>query len=62
MMFSKIIRPVPSHMNPLLTIYTAKQGPLPGKFAFHREATNTPDPGLVHPESVMQASGSSGAL
>ena len=56
MMFSKIFRPVPSQLNPLLTIYTAKQGPLPGKFAFYRLATNTPDPGLVHPECVMQDS------
>ena len=41
---------------------SARQGPLPGQKAQCRYKTVTPDPGLVNPESFMEASQSAGAL
>ena len=41
---------------------SARQGPLPGQLAQCRHRTVTPDPGLVNPESFMEASRSAGAL
>ena len=41
---------------------SAKQGPLPGQVAVWIHRTVTPNPGLLHPESVMETSRSARAL
>ena len=41
---------------------SARQGPLPGQLVQCRQRTVTSDPGLVNPDSFMEASRSAGAL
>ena len=41
---------------------SARQGPLPGQLALCRHRTVTPGPGLVNPESFMEASPSTWAI
>ena len=45
-----------------LPILSAKQWPLPRQLAQCRHRTVRPDPGLLNPESFMEASRSAGAL